>query len=100
MYAIKRIGAYLAFSAFVAFYATAMMPQTDPSADKSQTSEHRDGQPDGSPALAPTPELFEPGIISGPADDGSPTFSPDGNTSLFHSQLGRLVSHSRVPPLE
>jgi hypothetical protein len=29
------------------------------------------------------PQLFEPGIISGGANDGSPTFSPDGNTLLF-----------------
>jgi Tol biopolymer transport system component len=34
---------------------------------------------------APLPEaiLFSPGVISGPANDGSPTFSPDGNTLLF-----------------
>jgi Tol biopolymer transport system component len=29
------------------------------------------------------PQLFAPGIVSGPANDGSPTFSPDGNTLLF-----------------
>jgi Tol biopolymer transport system component len=29
------------------------------------------------------PQIFAPGIISGTANDGSPTFSPDGNTLLF-----------------
>ena len=29
------------------------------------------------------PDIFAPGVISGPANDGSPTFSPDGNTLLF-----------------
>jgi hypothetical protein len=31
----------------------------------------------------PTPELFAPGVISSPANDGSPTFTPDGNTLFF-----------------
>ncbi|WP_353064323.1 hypothetical protein RBB77_00995 [Tunturibacter psychrotolerans] len=31
----------------------------------------------------PVPEVFAPGIISGPANDGSPTFSPDGGTLFF-----------------
>jgi Tol biopolymer transport system component len=31
----------------------------------------------------PVPELFAPGVISSPANDGSPTFTPDGNTLLF-----------------
>ena len=31
----------------------------------------------------PTPQLFAPGVISGPGNDGSPTFSPDGNTLFF-----------------
>jgi hypothetical protein len=30
-----------------------------------------------------TPQIFAPGVISGPANDGSPTFSPDGNTLFF-----------------
>lgn len=29
------------------------------------------------------PEIFAPGVISGPANDGSPTFTPDGNTLFF-----------------
>jgi Tol biopolymer transport system component len=35
------------------------------------------------PAEAPTPQIFAPGIISGPANDGSPAFMPDGNTLFF-----------------
>jgi hypothetical protein len=35
-------------------------------------------------AAAPAPpELFAPGVISGPANDGSPTFTPDGNELFF-----------------
>jgi Tol biopolymer transport system component len=34
-------------------------------------------------SAAVTPELFSPGVISGPANDGSPTFTPDGNTLFF-----------------
>jgi Tol biopolymer transport system component len=33
--------------------------------------------------VGPAPELFAPGIISSPANDGSPTFAPDGNTLYF-----------------
>jgi hypothetical protein len=33
--------------------------------------------------IAATPEVFAPGIISGPANDGSPTITPDGKTLLF-----------------
>ena len=40
----------------------------------------------------PTPELFAPGVISGPQNDGSPTFSPDGNTLFFT----RSTSHWTV----
>ena len=36
----------------------------------------------------PVPEIFAPGIISGPANDGSPTFSPDGGT-LFSLEVAR-----------
>ncbi len=31
----------------------------------------------------PAPVIFAPGIISGPANDGAPTFTPDGNTLYF-----------------
>jgi len=45
-----------------------------------------------------TPELFAPGVISGPVDDSAPTFTPDGKTVYFFRggpALGRviLVSH-------
>jgi WD40 repeat protein len=40
--------------------------------------------PPGSTAsVAVSPQLFAPGVISGPANDGSPTFAPDGNTLFF-----------------
>ena len=35
------------------------------------------------PVVGPAPEVFAPGIISGPDNDGSPTFSPDGTTLFF-----------------
>lgn len=31
----------------------------------------------------PTPQVFAPGVISGPANDGAPTFSPDGKTLFY-----------------
>lgn len=31
----------------------------------------------------PTPQIFAPGVISSPANDGSPTFAPDGGTLYF-----------------
>jgi WD40-like Beta Propeller Repeat len=36
----------------------------------------------------PTPQIFAPGVASGPANDGSPAFSPDGNTIFFTCELG------------
>jgi hypothetical protein len=42
-----------------------------------------------SPAAATAaPEIFLPGLISGPANDGSPTFSPDSNTIFFSRSSG------------
>jgi hypothetical protein len=35
------------------------------------------------PVIAAAPEIFAPGVISGPANDGAPTFTPDGNTLYF-----------------
>lgn len=37
----------------------------------------------GSPSPWPKPQVFAPGVVSGPANDGSPAFSPDGNTIFF-----------------
>ncbi len=34
-------------------------------------------------APLPAVQLFAPGVVSGPANDGSPTFSPDGKTLFF-----------------
>src|ERR1700722_18313433 len=34
-------------------------------------------------SAAVAPELFSPGVISGPANDGSPTFAPDGKSLYF-----------------
>jgi Tol biopolymer transport system component len=31
----------------------------------------------------PAPEIFAPGVISGPANDGAPSFTPDGKTLFF-----------------
>jgi hypothetical protein len=33
--------------------------------------------------VLPAPEIFAPGVISAGANDGSPTFGPDGNTLFF-----------------
>ena len=48
---------------------------------------------------APTPDLFEPGVISSPANDGAPTFSPDGRTLFFERSNGKrsfIVTSHRV----
>jgi Tol biopolymer transport system component len=31
----------------------------------------------------PTPMIFAPGVVSGPANDGSPSFMPDSKTLFF-----------------
>ena len=33
--------------------------------------------------VLPAPTIFAPGVISGPANDGTPTFAPDGRTLYF-----------------
>ena len=52
------------------------------------------------PAFAtppPEPQIFGPGVISGPANDGAPTFTPGGRTLYFDRSNGRwtviVVSH-------
>jgi hypothetical protein len=47
----------------------------------------------------PAPRIFAPGEISGPANDGSPTFSPDGNTIFFTrstQRWGLIVESHKV----
>lgn len=39
--------------------------------------------PSAPPIAAAAPQIFAPGIVSGPANDGSPTFTPDGRTLFF-----------------
>lgn len=50
-----------------------------------------------STALASPPTVFAPGVISGPAHDASPAFTPDGNTVYFSRSNNAvstiLVSH-------
>jgi Tol biopolymer transport system component len=40
-----------------------------------------------------TPEVFAPGVISGPANEACPAFTPDGNTVYFDVGTMILVSH-------
>jgi len=42
--------------------------------------------------VLPTPQLFAPGTISGPQNDGAPTFLPDGKTLFFE----RSYAHRSV----
>jgi hypothetical protein len=45
-------------------------------------------------APSPTgPSVFAPGVISGPAGDSAPAFTPDGNTVYFGRRSAILVSH-------
>jgi Tol biopolymer transport system component len=39
------------------------------------------------PPVLPAPAIFAPGVVSGPANDGTPSFLPDGKT-LFFSRSG------------
>jgi len=39
--------------------------------------------PAGPTSSVPTAQIFAPGVVSGPANDGSPAFSPDGNSIFF-----------------
>jgi Tol biopolymer transport system component len=47
--------------------------------------------------VVPSPQIFAPGVVSGPANDGSPTFSADGNTIFFSRnsvQTGGMILES------
>jgi len=43
----------------------------------------RQAQEDSPRAHAASPQIFQPGVVSGPANDGAPTFTPDGKTIFF-----------------
>jgi hypothetical protein len=44
-------------------------------------------------AASTEPEIFSPGVISGPAGEACPAFTPDGNTVYFDVGSMILVSH-------
>jgi hypothetical protein len=44
------------------------------------------------PTPATAPAIFAPGVISGPANDADPAFTPDGNTVVFTRNGTLLVS--------
>jgi len=51
------------------------------------------------PIVTAAPEIFAPGVISGPANDGAPTFSPDGNTLYFarsNNSWGFVLESHRI----
>lgn len=51
------------------------------------------------PKTLPQPQLFSPGVISGPASDGTPTFTPDGKTLFFTrsgTRIGTILESHRV----
>ncbi len=51
---------------------------------RGQSPQPQVAQASGATATSlPEPQIFAPGVISGPANDGAPTFSPDGNTLFF-----------------
>ena len=45
--------------------------------------------PSSAQSSLPVPRLFAPDVVSGPGNDGAPTFSPDGRTLLFERSNGR-----------
>jgi Tol biopolymer transport system component len=53
------------------------------------------------PGTLQTPQLFASGVISGPMDNGSPTFSPDGKTLFFtrsgDSQTPTIMESTLTP---
>jgi Tol biopolymer transport system component len=52
----------------------------------------------GSPETPlPVPAIFAPGVVSGPQNDGAPTFTPDGRTIYFERSYGHrsIIFESR-----
>jgi Tol biopolymer transport system component len=45
------------------------------------------------------PELFAPGVVSGPVNDAAPAFSPDGQTVYFHRGGPGMITHIFVAHL-
>jgi Tol biopolymer transport system component len=52
---------------------------------------------DSSAALFPAPMIFAPGVVSGPQNDGAPTFTPDARTIYFERSYGHrsIIFESR-----
>src|ERR1700734_1663521 len=52
---------------------------------------------DSSTAPLPAPMIFAPGVVSGPQNDGSPTFTPDARTIYFERSYGHrsIIFESR-----
>ena len=42
------------------------------------------------------PEIFAPGVVSGPSNDADATFTPDGATLVF-SRDGAIMLSTRTP---
>jgi hypothetical protein len=65
---------------------------TSQSADAKSAVEDQSAKPESA-----MPQIFAPGVVSGPANDGSPAFSPDGKTIFFTRTNGNweaiLESH-------
>ncbi len=44
-------------------------------------------------ASAPVPQVFAPGVVSGPANDADPAFTPDGATLVFARNGALMLTH-------
>jgi WD40-like Beta Propeller Repeat len=60
-----------------------MFAAVSPSPHQSSDHQSPDRQSSDPGLSLPVPQIFAPGVISGPANDGAPTFSPDGNVVFF-----------------
>lgn len=56
------------------------------------------GEAGATPQALPAPQVFSPGVISGPSNDGAPTISPDGRVLLFERAYARwaVIFESRL----